>query len=239
MSFRRCSDDDFPRDEYVRVAKRKQTAADFARQLEAEGEILQPASAHGKGIASSFWGRAWCRAIEAWNDYESRLPAGRSLLKNGGVIDLRISRSLAEAYVTADRLYKVRIVFQDVAQEQVDSLKQRCAGKLTSLVDLIEGKLSDEVISLICDPGNGLFPQYGELKTICNCIDDAVMCRHAAAALYAIAPRLDDKPELFFTLRGIEPGDFFAASDAVAEAAGPQELSADELSEAFGIDIEL
>ena len=240
MSFRRPFDhDDCPGNGYVRAARRRQTAADFARMLEAEGEILEPAVSRGKAIASSFWGRAWCRAVESWQDYESRLPAGRSLLKNGAVIDLKLSRSLAEARVAADQLYRVRIVFNDAEPEQTDRLRQRCAGKLTSLVDLIEGRLSEEVISLICDPDSGLFPRYGELRTICNCIDDAVLCRHAAAALYAIAPRLDEKPELFFTLRGIDPADFFAAADAVSAAAGNTELSAEELSEAFGVDIEI
>ena len=81
-------DDDFFNDGYVRVKKRRETAESIAARLTAEGEELEPAKAHGKAIASSFWGRAWCHAIEEWQDYASRLPAGRSLLKNGGVIDL-------------------------------------------------------------------------------------------------------------------------------------------------------
>ena len=66
MSFRRPFDhDDFSGDGYVRAARRRQSAADFARMLEAEGEILKPAVSRGKAIASSFWGRAWCRAVES------------------------------------------------------------------------------------------------------------------------------------------------------------------------------
>jgi uncharacterized Zn finger protein len=34
------------------------------------------------------------------------------------------------------------------------------------------------------------------------------MCKHVAAALYGTAVRLDEKPELFFTLRGIKVQDF-------------------------------
>lgn len=120
---RSCSDDDFfsdIRDSYVKVAKRRQTASGIARQLEAQGEILEPATAHGKGIATSFWGRAWCRAIEGWQDYESRLPAGRSLLKNGGVIDLKIERAKVSASVAADRLYRVQIRFADADAERMD-----------------------------------------------------------------------------------------------------------------------
>ncbi|HEX2959987.1 MAG TPA: hypothetical protein VHO70_24335 [Chitinispirillaceae bacterium] len=34
------------------------------------------------------------------------------------------------------------------------------------------------------------------------------MCKHVAAALYGVAVRLDEKPELFFTLRGIDVNSF-------------------------------
>lgn len=230
--------DDLFGDPYVRVKKRRETAESVAARLTAEGEELQPARAHGKAIASSFWGRAWCRAIEDWQDYESRLPAGRSLLKNGGVIDLKLSENLALAQVVSDRLYQVRIRFSGVEEEQLDALRKACAGRLTSLIDLIRGDLSDDVMSLICDPAYGLFPRYSELKPACDCLDDAVLCRHAAAALYAIAPRLDDQPELFFTLRGIDPESFFTLDPAAVEET-PGDLTAEELSATFGIEIEI
>ncbi len=225
-------------DSYVRVKTRRETAESIAARLAAEGEELQPVKAHGKAIASSFWGRAWCRAIEEWQDYESRLPAGRSLLKNGGVIDLKLSGNRAQAQVVADRLYQVQIRFSGVEEEQLNALRNACAGKLTSLIDLIRGDLSDEVMELICDPAFGLFPRYSELKPGCDCLDDAVLCRHAAAALYAIAPRLDDQPELFFTLRGIDPKSFFAL-DALAGQEMENALSPEDLTATFGIEIDL
>lgn len=225
-------------DSYVRVKKRRETAESIAARLTAEGEMLQPVKAHGKAIATSFWGRAWCRAIEEWQDYESRLPAGRSLLKNGGVIDLQLRENCALAQVAADRLYQVQIRFDGVEEEQLDALRNACAGKLTGLIDLIQGKLSDEVMELICDPAFGLFPRYSELKPGCDCLDDAVLCRHAAAALYAIAARLDDQPELFFTLRGIKPERFFTL-DAVTGTETESDLSAEDLSATFGIEIDL
>lgn len=230
---------DWDDDRYVRVAKRRETAAEVAKRLETEGEELTPAKAHGKAIANSFWGRSWCRAIEDWNDYESRLPAGRSLLKNGGVIDLKIEENLVTAKVVADRLYDVKIFFHEQDEEHLSELKKHLAGKLTSLIDLIKGELSDEVMEEICSKAYGLFPDYGELRTSCDCLDDAVMCRHAAAALYGIAPRLDDEPELFFTLRGIKAEDFFNTEDALRQTEdGTMEMDPGDLSDTFGIDLE-
>ena len=127
---------------------------------------------------------------------------------------------------------------RQIEEEQLNALRNTCAGKLTSLIDLIRGDLSDDVMQLICDPSFGLFPRYSELKPSCDCLDDAVLCRHAAAALYAIAPRLDEQPELFFTLRGIDPESFFAL-ETVAGTEMESDLTAEDLSATFGIEIDL
>ncbi len=226
-------------EEYVRVGKRKEKADAFARRLSDEGMILQPVAAHGKKIASSFWGYAWCRAIENWQDYESRLPSGRSLLRNGGVIHLEISRLHADAYVADDMLHHVRLLFQPMDEYEFAELKQRCAGGLTGLMDLIRGDLSEEIIAALCEPDNGLFPRYGEFKAVCDCIDDAVLCRHAAAVLYGIGARLDDAPEHFFTLRGIEAADFFDTASAIASQTETDDAMAkNELENTFGIELD-
>lgn len=225
------------REEYISVKDRKRAAEIFAAELRAEGLTPEPAMPHGKAIASSFWGRAWCSAVDVWKDYESRLPAGRSLLKNGGVIDLKLKENLAESYVAADRLYRVRLHFKPADPFLLEELQTKCAGKLTSLVDFIRGDLSDEVMALICDPAYGIFPAYGDFRVDCDCLDDAVLCRHAAAVLYAVAPRQDDAPELFFTLRGIDPASFFAVEETLEKLSGDDDL--EDLSETFGIHIEL
>ena len=38
----------------------------------------------------------------------------------------------------------------------------------------------------------------------CSCPDWAVLCKHIAAVLYGVGVRLDEHPELFFTLRQID-----------------------------------
>ena len=48
------------REEYISVKDRKRAAEIFAAELRADGLTPEPAVPHGKAIASSFWGRAWC-----------------------------------------------------------------------------------------------------------------------------------------------------------------------------------
>ena len=60
-------------------------------------------------------------------------------------------------------------------------------------------------MEVVTDRKDGLFPLPGEMSFHCSCPDWAVMCKHVAAVLYGVGARLDSKPELLFTLRGVEP----------------------------------
>ena len=42
-------------------------------------------------MADSWWVKAWNRNLENYSDYSNRLPRGRRYLRNGSVLDLRIS----------------------------------------------------------------------------------------------------------------------------------------------------
>lgn len=47
-----------------------------------------------------------------------------------------------------------------------------------------------------------LFPSPGAITATCTCPDDAPVCKHAAAALYAVGARLDHDPRALARLRG-------------------------------------
>jgi len=64
------------------------------------------------------------------------------------------------------------------------------------------------------------------------------MCKHVAAVLYGIGARLDEKPELLFTLRDVDKQDLITnASQRLTKSKTAKYLETDDLSELFGIDI--
>jgi hypothetical protein len=71
------------------------------------------------------------------------------------------------------------------------------------------------------------------------------MCKHICAALYGVGARLDEEPELLFRLRQVDHMDLVATAGTdgklgrLAEGAQAQVLETSDLSEVFGIDIEL
>jgi uncharacterized Zn finger protein len=70
------------------------------------------------------------------------------------------------------------------------------------------------VMERICQPGKGLFPSPKEIKFDCSCPDWASMCKHVAAVFYGVGARLDQQPELLFTLRKVDAKELVARAGA-------------------------
>jgi uncharacterized Zn finger protein len=229
---------------YVSVAERRRKAEAAVKKLSKKGRPLAPVQLEGRKIAATFWGKSWCDNLESYSDYENRLPRGRTYVRNGSVIDLQIASGKIEALVQGSDLYKIAIAITPFDAKRWREFKRNCAGKITNLLDLLQGRLSKEILADITAHGTGLFPSPKEIKLGCSCPDWAGMCKHVAAVLYGIGARLDTKPELFFTLRGVEMQELVLAAGATAVApvegalADGSALAGADLSEIFGVDIE-
>ncbi|MDD5599484.1 MAG: SWIM zinc finger family protein [Victivallaceae bacterium] len=236
----RYSDYDYGYPEYVTAGQRKLQAQKKIKALTAKGEELSPVVIEGRKIAKTFWGKAWCDNIESYHDYENRLPRGRSYVRNGAVIDLKIAKGKITALVMGSELYEIDITIHELPPEKWEKIKRECAGKIASLIDLINGKLSSEIIELLCRKNDGMFPSPKEIKMNCNCPDWADLCKHLAAVLYGIGARLDEKPELFFLLRGVDQNELFSAdiADALIDSAAPAAIADDDLNGIFGIELD-
>ncbi len=229
---------------YVSVAERHRKAQAAAKKMSKKGHSLAPISLATKKIASTFWGKAWCDNLEAYSDYENRLPRGRTYVRNGSVIDLQISTGKVEALVQGSSLYRVSIEFSSLVPKRWKEFKARSAGKVTNLLDLLQGRLSKEILADITAQDTGLFPAPKEIKLGCSCPDWADMCKHVAAVLYGVGARLDEKPELFFTLRGVDMQELITAASTsattpvIAGNAVDTALEGADLTEIFGVELE-
>ncbi|WP_009958223.1 SWIM zinc finger family protein [Verrucomicrobium spinosum] len=215
-------------------------------QRRKKGELLAPVVPKAKlGLSITFWGKAWNRNLEAYSDYSNRLPRGRTYLRQGAVMDLAIEQGEITSTVMGSDLYEVRITVKPLLKNRWQSLKEACTGGIGSLVELLGGKLSDQILQQVTDPQQGLFPAPKEILITCSCPDYAGLCKHAAATLYGVSCRLDDDPALFFKLRGVDAAELIGTSavDAVhaltAVDADAQEgvIGAADLSDVFGIDL--
>src|SRR5437870_5279274 len=85
---------------YVPVARRRAQAAREIEKRRKKGHAVAPVVLEGRTIARTFWGKAWCANLEAYSDYENRLPRGRTYVRNGSVVDLQIQPGKIVALVS-------------------------------------------------------------------------------------------------------------------------------------------
>ena len=228
---------------YVPVAERRRKAEQQVAKAIKAGKTLSPIPAYRGAVAKTFWGKAWCDNLERYSDYGSRLPRGRTYVRNGSVIDLQVTAGKIHAQVMGSSLYTVKIDVSGSAAQHWRTLVADCASSIDSMVELLQGKLSGAVMERICKPVTGLFPSPKDIRFSCSCPDWASMCKHVAAVLYGVGARFDQQPELLFTLRGVDASDLVGSTgaglsvSATAPASG-KILDNAALGDVFGIEID-
>jgi uncharacterized Zn finger protein len=228
---------------YVPVAQRRREAQRELEKLRKKGLVVLPIEINGRIIAKTFWGKAWCENLESYSDFENRLPRGRTYVRNGSVVHLEIHAGRISARVSGSELYSVEITIASLPDPHWKCVKSQCAGQIGSLVELLQGRLSKNVMDVVTQRGGGLFPKPAEIKMKCSCPDWAGMCKHVAAVMYGVGARLDDKPELLFLLRKVDHLELIAGAVGAAPTAkagksrGKKTIAAGDLADVFGIEM--
>ncbi len=226
---------------YVSVAQRRAKAAKAMQKLSKKGQKIEPIKIEGRKIARTFWGEAWCNHLEKFSDYENRLPRGRTYVRNGSVCHLAISKGRVDAIVSGSELYNIKINIAPLPAKKWKKVRDQCAGQIGSMLELLQGRFSDNVMKIVTDQKSGLFPQPSEIKLACNCPDWAEMCKHIAAVLYGVGAKLDQQPELLFLLRNVDHEALISAEldlTSTPSAKGKRRLAKTDLSDLFGVEME-
>lgn len=227
---------------YVPVAEKRRQAERKLAKLKKKGQSVAPVKIEGRTIAKTFWGKSWCTNLERYSDYATRVPRGRTYVRNGSVLDLQIAKGEVIAMVAGSSLYKIKITIAPVKAARWKAICRDCAGAIDSLVELLQGRLAKGIMDRVCREGDGLFPSPEEIKLSCSCPDWADMCKHVAAALYGVGARLDETPELLFVLRGVDENELLADAgrDLVRTRAVPSTaklLGDSDVAALFGLEM--
>ena len=227
--------------DYVPVAQKRADAQNRIDKLRKKNKNIQPIVPFtDRKIAHSFWGQSWCNNMERYADYENRLPRGKSYLRHGCVCDLQISEGLVTAMVSGSSMYNVRITIDKLSEKRAELLQNLLQGKISSQLELLQGKIPKDVRDLVRNPDNGIIPFPKEIHMRCSCPDSASLCKHLAAVLYGIGRRLDTDPGVLFTLRGLDPLLLCAHGNEIDLSVEDSEESlsgGEDLSALFGIDL--
>ena len=230
----------FPQHVTADERKRRAASALAALAKSLRREPLPVPAKEGRKIAETFWGKAWCENLERYSDFETRLPRGRSYVREGAVVDLLIEAGRIEARVAGTEVYEVAITCAPILPAAWKRIREIAAGKIESMVALLGGALPDAVLAQVTQKDGGLFPTPREITFGCSCPDSARMCKHIAAVLYGIAIRLDTVPAMLFTLRGADPNELVTAESVdwlTLRSPSKRALDGASLSGIFGVDI--
>ncbi len=233
---------------YVSVGEKKARAAKKLKQLKKKNPGIKPIVIEGKAIAKSWWGKSWNNNLERYADYSNRIGRGRSYVRHGSVLDLRIDKGKVSSLVqgSGSKPYEVSIQIKSIKKANWEKIKNKCEGELDSLQELLAGEFPKELADIFMAEGQGLFPSPKEIEFSCSCPDWAYMCKHVAATLYGIGARLDEDPSLFFKLRDVGIKDLIsrAVEDKTkklldkAKRKSSKVIADADLSDMFGIVME-
>jgi len=228
---------------YVPVAQRRARAEREMKKLAKQGERIEPLVLEGSKITRTFWGQAWCSHLERFSDFANRLPRGRTYVRNGSVCHLSIGKGRIQAIVSGSELYRILIDIKPLPAAKWKRLREQCTGRIGSLLELLKGRFSDQVMQTVTDRDQGLFPSPREIRMQCSCPDWAGLCKHLAAVLYGVGARLDHQPELLFQLRGVDHQELINVEleptlVTGTGTGGGRRLAGEDLSSLFGVEIE-
>lgn len=199
---------------YVTVAEKKAKAQKNIEKLRKKNPDIRPITVSGRKLAKTWWGIAWNDNLERYSDYANRLDRGRSYVRHGAILDLKISSGRVEALVqgSTSKPYAVNISIDSLLKSSWERIVKSCEDKINSLQELTDGKFPQALGEVFTKQGSGLFPTPKEISFSCNCPDWAVMCKHVAAVLYGIGVRLDENPSLFFVMRDVNIDEIISKS---------------------------
>ena len=186
----------------------------------------------GAARASTWWGKAWVRAVEEAAYADTDLRAARALSRQAAVGGISLDRGrLVAAVADGHGLWTVDCRIPVVDQIATEALVEVVAAESGRIGALLAGDLPHALVEHADEAGVELLPFGGELETSCTCDAWIDPCPHALAVLYQAAWLVDATPLLLLHLRGLPRDELLArlhARTVEAEPAGGQRSSADD-----------
>ena len=176
----------------------------------------QPAR-RGAARATTWWGKAWVRAVEESAYAEEDLRAARSLARSGTLGPIAVERGRFSCTVLDDdRLPAVAGTLAMLDDEAWDTFVELVAAESGRVAALLAGDLPYSLVEHAEESGVELLPYSGELGWACTCDAWIDPCRHGLAVGYQLAWLVDADPFVLTALRGLPRDDLLARLHARA-----------------------
>lgn len=179
--------------------------------------------------ATTWWGRAWVRAVEEAAYADAELRAARVLARGGhvGQIATEPGRYVA-AVEDGTGLWTVEGSIPVLDPRDVDAFVEAVAAESGRIAALLAGELPHALVEHAEEAGVEVLPYGGELGSTCGCDHWADPCAHALAVLQQLAWLVDADPFVLLQLRGLPRDELLARLHTRAEPEGDPDLDVAE-----------
>ncbi|MBI2244450.1 MAG: SWIM zinc finger family protein [Nocardioides sp.] len=204
------------------------------------GTVLHPRVAPRRAMAraTTWWGKAWVRAVDEAAYAEADLVASRALARAGQVGQIATEPGRFVAAVE-DRhgLWTVEGTVPVLGAADVAALVETVAAESGRIAALLAGELPHRLVEHAEEAGVELLPYGGELGSSCTCEHWVDPCVHALAVLHQLAWLVDADPFVLLQLRGLPRDELLLrlherAGTRVAEPDGDDEADLEAAVEA-------
>lgn len=157
----------------------------------------------GQVRATTWWGKAWVRAVEesAYDDKDATL--GRTLARRGRVGAIGVGPGRAAAVVEdTTGVHTTSVALPVLGVRDWEVFLDELAGRAGHAAALLAGELPHSLMEDAESAGVELLPYGSELEPTCPCGSWVQPCRHTLALTYQLGWWIDEDPFLLFLLRG-------------------------------------
>ena len=191
--------------DYISVEEKKLLALNAIKKLSKKNNI-EPLEYIDPKKSKAWWALRWEENFKKNADFSNRIGRGRTYVKNGFVIDFKLSEGLVTGLVMGSRKkpYEVEVYIDTLSEDEKTRLISMFNNQVSSLDSLLKGEFSKSLQLELANNDLNLFPSPNQIYHNCSCPDYAHTCKHVAAVLYGISSKIAANPLLFFTLRGID-----------------------------------
>ncbi len=170
---------------------------------------------------TTWWGKAWVRAVEEAAYAEADLVASRTLARGGHVGQIATEPGGFVASVEDRRgLWTVAGTVPVLDAAAVEALVETVAAEAGRIAALLAGELPHSLVEHAEEAGVELLPYGGELGSSCTCDHWVDPCAHALAVLQQLAWLIEADPFVLLQLRGLPRDELLARLHARHRGAG-------------------
>jgi len=180
----------------------------------------------GSRLASTWWGKAWVRAVEEAAYGENEQRAARGLARGGAVGGITVDVGSVVAAVQDDQgLWTAQVRLPVLDGPGLATLLEVVAAEAGHAPALLAGDLPYALVEHAEEMGVELLPYGGELDATCTCDRWIDPCVHALAVMAQVTWLLERDPLVLLHLRGLPRDDLLARLHDRTGAAEPEDAA--------------